>query len=99
MLLSQGLCMQIDFFLRNNGLLRGTEHLQITEEEDKELNSKHLVPNPVLVFLNRVCYINVSVSLRCHSKIPQTGGNVNGNTEKEKLTQSSLWFIFGRCTF
>ena len=83
--------MKIEFF-SNNGILRGSEHLQLTDNEDKELTSKHLVPNPVIFFfLNRVCNISVSVSLYCHSKIPQTLGNVNGNTEKEKLTQNSFW--------
>ena len=41
--------MKIEFF-SNNGILRGSEHLQLTDNEDKELTSKHLVPNPVIFF-------------------------------------------------
>ena len=89
--------MQIDFFFSNNGILRRTEHLQQTDKEDKELNSKHLVPSPVIFFfLNSVCNINVSVSLYCHSKIPQTGGNVNGNTERKINSKLSLVSKRGR---
>ena len=54
--------MQIDFFFSNNGILRRTEHLQQTDKEDKELNSKHLVPSPVIFFFFKQCLQHKCVS-------------------------------------